>query len=68
MEWYLIFIIILFILGLFLYWIFSNPYKYPYKVIRIDISRKRNVQFMDEFDRYLCKYSITIFHDHYQYV
>lgn len=71
MEWYLIVIIILFILGLlyiFLYWIFSNPYNYPYKEIEIDVSHKRNVKIMDEFDRYLCEYSITIFHNHYQYV
>lgn len=74
MEWYLIFLAILIILvilflgGRVLYWIFNNPYKYPYKVIRLDISRKRNVQFIDEFDRYLCKYPITIFHNHYQYV
>lgn len=68
MEWYLIFFVILFFLGLILYWIFRNPYEYPYKLIKIDISRKRNVQFMDEFDRYLCKYPITIFRNHYQYV
>ena len=68
MKWYLIFFVILFFLGFVLYWILKNPYKYPYKVIRIDISRKRNVQFMDEFDKYLCKYPVTIFYNHYQYV
>ncbi len=71
MEWYLIFLIILLFLGflgLVLYWIFNNPYKYPYKVIALDISRKRNVQFINELDRYLCKHPITIFHNHYQYV
>lgn len=69
MEEYLIVLVILFFLGYALYWIFNNPYKYPYKVIRLDISRKRNVQLEDEIDRYLCKKnSITIFRDHYQYV
>lgn len=69
MEEYLIVLVILFFLGYALYRIFNNPYKYPYKVIRLDISRKRNVQLEDEIDRYLCKKnSITIFRDHYQYV
>lgn len=68
MEWYLIFIVILFFLGRSLYWIFRNPYNYPYKEISIDISRKRNVQIMDEIDRCLCEYPVTIFHNHYQYV
>lgn len=48
-----------------IYWIFNNPYEYPYKVIRLDISRKRNVQFTDEVDRYLCQYPIVIFQNHY---
>lgn len=67
MELYLIFLAILFF-GFGVYWIFKNPYKYPYKIIRIDISRKRNIQFMNEFDRYLCEHHITMFQNHYQYV
>ena len=68
MERYLIFFIILLFIGLVLYWIFNNPYKYPYKVIRMDISNKRNVQFVDEIDRYLCEHPITMFRTHYQHV
>ena len=68
MELYLIFFIIAFFLGFVIYWILRNPYEYPYKVIRIDISRKRKVQFIDEVDRYLCKYPITIFQNHYRYI
>lgn len=68
MEQYLIFGVILLLFGIFLFWIFHNPYKYPYKVISIDISNKRNVQIIDEIDRYLCNNTIKIFHDHYQYV
>ena len=68
MELYLIFLAIIFFLGFGVYLIFKNPYKYPYKIIRIDISRKHNVQFMNEFDRYLCEYHITMFQNHYQYV
>lgn len=69
MEWFLVLVILFsFFIGFVIYWIFRNPYEYPYKIIRIDISRKRNVQFMDEFDRYLCRHPITIFKNHYQYV
>lgn len=65
---YLIFLAILLSGGVVLYWVYNNPYKYPYKVIKLDISRKRNVQFIDEFDRYLCKHPIAIFYNHYKYV
>lgn len=69
MEGYLVALAILIFVGYVLYWIFNNPYEYPYKEIRLDISRKRNVQWEDEIDRYLCKKnSITIFRDHDQYV
>ena len=68
MEKYFVFLLILLLIGFVLYWIFNNPYKYPYKVIRLDISNKRNVQFMNEFDRYLCKYPVSIFYKHNQYV
>lgn len=46
----------------------TNPYHYPYKIIQIDISRKRNVQFEDALDRYLCEHSLEMFRDHVQYV
>ncbi len=68
MDWYLICLIIILFLATALYCIFHNPYKYPYKEIKLDISRKRNVQFIDEIDRYLCKYLMTVFNNHYQYV
>ena len=56
------------ILTFILYWIFKNPYEYPYKIIEIDISRRRNVYAMDEVDKYLCNHSINIFKDHFNYV
>lgn len=72
MELYLICLVILLSLGLALYFIcyfiFKNPYKYPYKIIKIDISRRKNVQFLDELDKYLCNNSMIIFHNHYNYV
>ncbi|MBS6476070.1 MAG: hypothetical protein KH354_08905 [Clostridiales bacterium] len=69
MEECLFALAILFFLGYVLYWIFNNPYEYPYKEIRLDISRKKNVQWKDEIDRYLCKKnSIAIFRNHEQYV
>lgn len=72
MELYLICSVILLSLGLALYFIcyfiFKNPYKYPYKIIKIDISRRKNVQFLDELDKYLCNNSMIIFHNHYNYV
>lgn len=68
MERYMIYFAILLFLGVVIYWIFRNPYEYPYKEIKVDISGKRNIQFMDELDRYLCKHSITMFQSHYQCV
>ena len=37
-------------------------------ITRIDISYKRNVKLMDEFDRFLCSHPFEIFEEHYKYV
>lgn len=69
-EYLLMFIILVvgFITLEVLYRIFENPYTYPYMITRIDVSYKRNVKLVDEFDRYLCAHSFTIFQEHYIYV
>lgn len=36
------------------YWIFHNPFHYPYFTYSFDVSHKRNVDIVDYIDRFLC--------------
>jgi hypothetical protein len=42
----------------------KNPYKYPYHVVKIDISRKRNVSITEEVEKYIIKHGLEEFDTH----
>lgn len=62
------FIIIIAILIGVLVWIFTSPFKYPYKVIVFDISGRRNPKDEDLVDEYMIHHGFSPFLEHFKYV
>jgi len=44
--------------------ILRNPYHYPYHEIRIDISRRRNIDYEEEIEQYLLEHGLSEFTEH----
>lgn len=61
-------VIALLLIGSFLVVLFHNPYHYPYFVINIDVSRRRNVNIEEEIEQYIIDHGIAKFQAHYNKV
>lgn len=53
MKYFLLIILGIVIISLTLYFIFRNPFKYPYHIIDFDVSGKRFPSVNDYIDNYL---------------
>ena len=62
------FITFLIVLPLILYLILRSPFKYPYYIITLDISGKRNPQIEDMIDTYLNQGNFSAIEEHYNSV
>lgn len=51
-----------------LVWVFSSPFKYPYKVIVFDISGRRDPKDEDLVDNYMIHHGFSPFSEHFKYV
>lgn len=60
--------ITLLIIGTLLVVLFYNPYRYPYYVINIDVSRRRNVDIEEEIEQYIIDNGISEFQSHCNFV
>lgn len=63
----LVIIAVVIIIGI-LIWIFKSPFKYPYMVIKLDISGKRAPAKEDLIDKYLNENGFSQFLEHYEYI
>lgn len=57
-------VIALLILAIILIWIFRSPFKYPYKIIYIDISGKRSPRMEDLIDSWLINNGLSLLQSH----
>ena len=60
--------ITLLIIGTVLVILFYNPYRYPYHVIDIDVSGRRNVDIEEEIEQYIIDEGISEFQSHCNFV
>ena len=68
MGYFLLIVLGIVVISLTLYFIFRNPFKYPYRIINFDVSGKRSPDVCDYIDDYIINNGIDVFHQHFNYV
>ena len=71
MNWYMYAMIIAVVLVIFagiLWNILKSPFSYPYYDKDFNVSGKRNPEINDFIDKYICKYGLCPFSNHYKKV
>lgn len=64
----LIGVIVIALLSFIIYYILISPFKYPYHIVKFDVSGKRSPDVNDLIDNHLNTYGFNEFLQHYEYV
>ena len=68
MNYFLLIVLGIVAISLILYFIFRNPFKYPYHIVDFDVSGKRSPDVCDYIDNYLIANGVIEFEQHFNYV
>ena len=68
MGYFLLIVLGIVVISLTLYFIFRNPFEYPYHIIDFDVSGKRSPSVNNYIDNYLILNGIDEFENHFNYV